>query len=524
MLYIIYNKKFHTQKGSVIMRKPIWMRLVCVALLCLTAVLCACSETANDESSANASSGTASERKLFDNLPEKDFGGKDCVFLVEGDYRSTYASVEICPQENNYQGLNDAIGIRNALIKEKFNVNIKEMRTEGPSDMLTLVRSNAVAGVSEYDVIMPYMSAAASLAMEGYFYDLATLENIHLREPYYDQGAIKGLSVAEKSYFATGDASLLSFACTHAIVFNKDLIKDHGLENPYDLVKNGTWTIDKLQEMARTVTADTDGTPGMGYRDTYGFLVNGNFVSSLFIGAGQRFSDKDEHDEPIVAVNGSGSSAVFDKIFNLVNDQKASSPFSSLQSGFYTSATADGKDIWIAATEAVANKTALFRAMALIDIFDLGEYECSFGILPVPKFSESQDNYYSRVSTLFASCVAIPVNAADPEMSAIVTDALMQASSETVKDAYFQVIMKDRKIQDPESEEMLDIIFDSRVYDLAFVYNWGGTSDYDPNALSAFMDSIVFSGQSTFASSWQSIADSVQAAIDETVKTYRSLT
>ncbi len=507
------------------MRKTIRLYAACMALLLLTA-LGACSK-AGDQTETSAPESQASEaspeRELFSNLPKKDFGGEDCVFLVEGDCRGTYASVEICPQKDSYQRLNDAINARNALIKQHFNVNVKEVRTESVGDMRSKVRNNSVAGISEYDLIMPYMSDASDLAGSGLFLDLSQLENIHLQESYYDQGSVRDLSIAGKNYFVTGDMSLLSFACTHALVFNKDVLSDSGLENPYELVKSGKWTIDKLQEMARTVTANTDGTAGMGYKDTYGFLINSNFVSSLFIGAGQRFTAKNAADEPIVAVNGSGSNAVFDKIFSLVNDANASCPFNSTKSGFYTGATADGKDIWLAATESVANKRALFRALSLIDIFDLGEFECNFGILPVPKFTESQDKYYSRVSTLFATCVAIPTNAKDPELSAIVADAMMQASTDTVKDAYFQVILKERKIQDNESEEMLDIIFNSRVYDLAFVYNWGGTSEYDPNALSAFMNEIVFSGQNTFASTWQSIAGKVQSALDETLEAYRDI-
>ncbi len=505
---------------------------VCTRLLCLALLLplvifpAACGqaeETASPGSDSSSVASAVSEESyvLFSNLPERNFGGADFTFLVEGDYMTTYASVEICPQESSYQRLNDAITDRNNMITERFGVELKEIRTENAGDMLTRLRNNAVSGVSEYDIVMPYMGAAATLAMEGVFLDLGSLPNIHLTEAYYDQGAVEDLSVSGKNYFVTGDLSLLSFACTHAIVFNKDIVKDRDLENPYQLVKDGNWTLDKLAEMARQVTADTDGETGMGYTDTYGFLVNSNFTNSMYIGTGQRFTVKNENDVPTIAVSSASANSVFDKIFELVNNKQVSGQIDNTTGDFYITASGAGKNVWVAATEAVASKRVLFRAMALIDILDLGEYECSFGILPVPKLSAEQERYYSRVSTIYASCVAIPSNVKDQEMSAIILDAMMQASTDTVKNAYFQVIMKERKIQDEDSEEMLDIIFDSRVYDLASVYNWGGSSESDSASISGFMNVIAFSGTNTFVSTWQTIESKVQSAMDDTLAAYQ---
>ena len=109
----------------------------------------------------------------------------------------------------------------------------------------------------------------------------------------------------------------------NVILFNNELIEKHSMESPYDLVKNGKWTIDKLGEMARAVTAPYDDNPDWTHKDKYGFLVNHNFISSMFIGAGLRFTDKDSNDEPIITVYSEGSAKVFEKIFNLVNDPTA---------------------------------------------------------------------------------------------------------------------------------------------------------------------------------------------------------
>ena len=151
---------------------------------------------------------------------------------------------------------------------------------------------------------------------------------------------------------------------------------------------------------------------------------------------------------------------------------------------------------------------------------ELRDMKDDFYLIPCPKFDEAQESYYNRVSTVYATCVAIPKNVRDPEMSAIITDALMQASTKTTKFAYFQTIMQDRKVQDTESEDMLQIIFDSRVYDLASIYHWGGTNEADLNSISGFMNAIAISGTNTFTSQWQAIESSVKADMEDTLDAY----
>ena len=506
--------------------KKIFIRFVCLlAVLALIPLAAACeAEETSDTSSEGTLSEASSEPEyvLFSNLPEVTYPGETVTFLVEGDYMDTYASIEVMPQESSYSTLKDAIQTRNDLVEEKFGVQIAEVRTEGYGDMMTKLRDNAMSGISLYDIVMPYMGDAAKFALEGSLIDLRTLENVHLDCDYYDQGSVQDLSINHKNYFVTGDLSLLCYDVTHALVFNKDTVTDHGLENPYDLVKNKKWTIDKLWEMAKKVTADTDGEAGMSYTDTYGFIVNKNFVSSMFIGSGQRFSLKDENDEPTIAVYNEQAVKVFDKIFRLVNDDTASGQIDNMNGGFGHSAQVAGKTVWDAAREATANKRTLFHSVSLSGILALGEYDCSFGVLPTPMFDDSQERYYCRVSTLYASCAGIPINVKNIEMSSVIMDAMFQASTDTVKDAYINTIMKERKIQDTESEEMMDIIFASRVYDFGSVFNWGGASEFDVNSITGFMNEIAFSGTNTFVSRWDEIQDVVKSAMNETIAAYRA--
>ena len=154
-------------------------------------------------------------------------------------------------------------------------------------------------------------------------------------------------------------------------------------------------------------------------------------------------------------------------------------------------------------------------------MLDLGEYECNYGIIPIPKLNAEQESYHSLVSTIYATCVAIPKSCSDMEKSSVIAQAMCEASTDTTKNAYFNIILKLRKMQDDESGAMLDKIFDDRVYDLGVIYNWGGTSAYDMKSVANFMSDIAFSGSQTYASTLESIKSAAQTAMEATVEAYK---
>lgn len=184
----------------------------------------------------------------------------------------------------------------------------------------------------------PYFHDAAQLAPDGLFLNLYDFdEQINFDAPYWDSRCAEDVSVAGKLYFTTGDLSLLTFDCTHCLIFNKKLMRDLGIEeNPYQLVLDGEWTIDKLHEMAKQATYDSDGVTGMTYKDTWGMFINQNYATSLFIASGERLSRKDEDDMPIITVNSENAVRVMDKIVSLFSDKSST----ILIESFATEATA----------------------------------------------------------------------------------------------------------------------------------------------------------------------------------------
>ncbi len=484
------------------MRKIIALLLVALTLCVLMA---SCNNPDADTSKSDVSLNASDE--LFANLPDVNYGGKTFTIYVEGDYLDRYKSIEVMPNETAPSIISESVLERNALVEQRFGVVIAEIRTADGSEMVTNVQNEIATGGKTYDAVMAYMPNAGTLAAGGALHDLTEFDALHLDESYWDTTAVESLSVADKNFFVVGDMNLLAYDCTHCIVFNKDVVDEHNLDNPYDLVYDGEWTMDKLLEMAKVVSVDNgDGKTDLD--DKWGFLINNNYATSLFFGAGETLTTKDTSDLPVLSVQGDRPASVFNKIFDICNSDKVAR---------LEDYTGTYDDVYSKATESVASKNALFRSMAVVDIQELGNYECNFGIIPTPKYNEEQEDYYSYVSVIYASCATIPLTAEDAEMSAVILDAMCQASTKTVKTSYYDTMLKYRKLQDDDGVAMLDIIFDNRVFDLAAVYNWGATSIWDTNSITSFMNTVAFSGSNTFTSSFESISGTVQGAIDEFV-------
>jgi hypothetical protein len=71
--------------------------------------------------------------------------------------------------------------------------------------------------------------------------------------------------------------------------------------------------------------------------------------------------------------------------------------------------------------------------------------------------------------------ISIPKTADNTEMIGAVLEAMGEYSYKYVVPAYYDVALKVKGTRDENSIEMLDITFDGRIVDFAFVYdNWKG--------------------------------------------------
>lgn len=390
-------------------------------------------------------------------FPDIKYNGSDVTFLTEESTNGydCYTSIEIYSEAIDGTLINDTVYNRNAAIEEQFDVKIAQERLQNATAAANKV---ILAGDSKYDVVMPYMNSSVSNAQQGLYIDLNTVDNLKLEYRWWDRRANDNLKINGKLFMTTGDISILDNDCTMVLFFNKELVTDFGLESPYDLVKSGEWTIDKLFEESFVVTGDINGDGQYTVRDDrFGFFCAFNSPHSMYFATGERIVDYDEDGSLKIVMYNERSVDAIDKIMTYCIDER------NLQNVGYN----DSLPVFM-------EKRLFCAGWALVSAPDMREAEFDFGILPYPKLDEAQKDYYSLISSGLVPGVSIPITNNDTAKAGLILEAMAYYSVDTLTVAYYDVTLTHKYFRDTESGDMLDIIFDSRVYDFGYIFDIGG--------------------------------------------------
>ena len=93
------------------------------------------------------------------------------------------------------------------------------------------------------------------------------------------------------------------------------------------------------------------------------------------------------------------------------------------------------------------------------------------------------------------------------------TELICCEAKNYVTDAYYEVTLKKRDAKDDETERMLDLIFSNGVYDTGYIYGFDGASNILYNLMSSNTTDVM--------SSIETVQDSIEAAIEETIENFR---
>ena len=161
------------------------------------------------------------------------------------------------------------------------------------------------------------------LGLEGLLIDLNILPDIDLTKDYWNPKLCEELSLGGKSWYAMGDLSATDNRAVRCLFFNKDLFKKYELENPYELVNNGTWTIDKFLSMVSGGLVDLNGDGQYDENDQWGLYVQGTIGQNLFYATGNSFIAKEKDGTLSIAMDGEKTLAVMSDIADKVVRSKS---------------------------------------------------------------------------------------------------------------------------------------------------------------------------------------------------------
>jgi len=432
------------------------------------------------------------DTRVYPDLPEKDFGGAEYVISTFSLWGDDYVWAE----EQNGDVLNDAIYNRNKAIEEKYNVTIRvDIYDQNTAEVKNRVQQSVSADDGAIDLAMTNCQHAAALMSGGYLMPLDDVPHLDLSKPWWDQRAVEDLSIGGELYFTMNSLNIMADNFTSCVYFNKDMLAEYKLEDPYKLVDENKWTWDKMLTMAKVASKDVDGDGEMTDKDTWGILTSYSMLADAMANCGELILTKDKDDYPVLALSTSRSASVCEKLLTLLNDDKTVLPVDKY-SGQYKDAW---KDLMYPKFKSGG---ALFISRAYVQyVMYFRDSEVNYGILPRPKFDSTQDRYYADMGSGWASTVAVPRDVKNPEMAGIILEALAAESLYTVTPANYDTTIVNKQLRDEESERMLDIIYSSRCFDFG---QYMSVSSMRSN-----FNNMYMSGNFTFASDYA--ADKVAA-------------
>ncbi len=433
------------------------------------------------------------ETELTDDLPEMDF--EQYSFTVLTSTTTTQHAITAINEQTG-DVLNDAMYNRTRAIEEKYNIVFNDDYVPGDSDAALNAFTNAVsAGDDAYDLAMLLERRAFALTNKGYFMDIASLEHVNLDKPYWFGDINDTINFSDATYLSYGSANIGLYDMTHVLCFNKNMATNLGLESPYDLVLEGTWTIDKLQEMGKAAMQDKDGDGAWGMDDVYGLVGATNALPVNFLAsARQRTIVKGADGTVEIALL---SNPMIEEIFTRVSDM-------CWENGFWYTKTTDSNSYW--RTESFFQEDqALFADHTFYSTIALREMVSDFGIVPFPKYTAEQESYGVMVEA-GTRTMTVPVTIQNPKLSGAVLETLHYLSWRDVMPAYYEVTLKQKVSRDNVSAQMLDIIMDSICYDL-------GMTMFNDNVKDGIFSGLFRNNKREYVSTATGKIKAIEAAI-----------
>ena len=489
--------------------------LLALAILILaTPLFAACKEkgdtTSKETVSVDGESAFPLQEKFFDTTIK---------ILCVATSRHLYGELQFVPDdEKTGNVVNDAVARRNDLIAEKYGIKIEVTALGYPSRPGEEIAQYVTSGLDEYQIVADSVDRMLPNATNNLYWSLE--KDLILESSWWDQNAIQNLSITDKTYFVAGDALITDDDHTYLILYNKDMYADEGAlsgkyGNIYDFVNDGKWTYDAMYEMAKAISRPDDngqwGTTG----GTYGLLGEGYGTGILVSGSGITSVEKTADGGLQLMVDSQRSVNAFDKVFDMMTDTAATirvEQFGNEGWGLISNMFIEGKGLFYCATTqsitSIKNNTA--------------ETKVNFGVLPIPKYDEEQDNYYNGINVYQSSVLGVPVtNQKNFDATIYLMEALGYYSKNTpggssVTDAYYEITLKLQGMDTSEDELMLDLVFNNRLYDIGAIYNWGGS-------LLGIYSAVMRSGSNTLISSFESIKSGAQAAMEDTLLEYQNI-
>ena len=380
---------------------------------------------------------------FFSDLSTDRYDGYDFRILVRQTQTGTQYFED--PQEDI---VDNAIYERNKAVEDKYGITIS-IHESSSNNYDTSALNSILAGDDAYDIIFPHSRAAFSYAVQGACLNLNEVSSVHLDKPWWSQDIVDSCNINGRLYVLDGDISTSSLNAAMCMLFNKRIFDELGFDYPYETVRDGDWTFDEFAYYVKKGGADLNGDGVLKDEDDrFGFGAGGSWsapINILYTG-GHKIYDKTEDGLLELNLYSNKTVDIYDEYFSLMRNDACApnlgvTPFS------------EGR--------------VMIMAGSLGDVKTCRSMDDEFGIIPYPKFTEEDE--YATVTNGGAPLLIIPITVPDAERTGAITEALCAYGSKLVIPAYYDRALKTKYSRDDDSEEMIDLVKNSIVFDVGYL-------------------------------------------------------
>ena len=418
--------------------------LLLSGLMLTSTVACATGDT---ETTTDADTNAASEEEdteLKPDLPEITYDGEAFRILTDDSHYKYLVS-----EKTGGELVNDAIVEANMSVTDQFDVTFE--RINGTPQ--TYIQS----GDDAYDVAYLHDVDTATTALQGWFLDVHQMPYINLEAPWWPQFTVDSLTINGKMFIYSNYTGYLSMIQTRVCFFNQRILEDNQMESPYSLVRDGTWTLDKITEMSTNIYTDVNGDGVKDTGDLFGY-ASAYYPWGWLEAFGIELYQKEAEDSPNLTIEA---------------DERCYTLIDKLHEWWYTGSSG----VWVELAGHGDSTEQMFadNRVAFTLVTHLGDQvkpavdnDVPYGIVPFPKIDVSQENYYGACTDFLFS---IPITVKDTERVGALVEAMAYAGYKYVRPAYCEQTLKTRFATDPDCAEMLNLIFDNRVISFSYLYS-----------------------------------------------------
>ncbi len=480
-----------------------------LALLMLLPLFIACKKDAANgavDGSASGESTVDTSGYEKDNIPaDLNYGGEEVTILGW-----TGPAYDFYEKDLGTSVIEQAVVKRNVTVETRLGVDIKHnVIAGGNADMSSYIQhiSNSVAsGQSDYDLISSYSMCGVSMATQNLLTNMSGLPYLEFNKPWWNQTLVGACKIGNGMYFCSGDLAVSSMLQTFLVAVNMDTLAQHPeLQDPRQMVKDGTWTYEAMFEMTAGLGKDNNNN-GKDISDNFGLIAPypGAAWDMFFTGSGLKF----------ISVNRDGKydldlSFESEKTYNIIQYLNKQLSTDNVYTGDknHTNATYD----------LFAEGRSLFAISEFEHLLQNKEsIQFTYSFVPTPKYDKEQKNYNSALGFEF-SMYSIPSNASDSSMSAAVLECMESESYRQLRPAVYEGL-KYQQSNEILDAEMFDYIIGCITYDLGRIMHgqFESTGNYSASPMFIFRRGVLY-GENFYRSvaSYKNVINSVIKGLND---------